>query len=65
MCIRDSYNFMSNLCGDRPGFEEATRALYRDDVEAFASIIAAWPEDIRHYLDRLAGNTAPVESTAI
>jgi len=59
------YNFMSNLCGDRPGFEEATRALYRDDVEAFASIIAAWPEDIRHYLDRLAGNTAPVESTAI
>lgn len=48
------YNFMSNLCGDRPGFEEATRALYRDDLEGFGSIIAHWPEDIRGYLDRLA-----------
>lgn len=57
------YSFMSNLCGDRPGFEEATRALYRDDVAAFEAIIAAWPEDIRRYLNRLAGNTAPAEST--
>lgn len=59
------YNFMSNLCGDRPGFEEATRALYRDDMEAFDANIAAWPDDIKSYLDRLAGKTAVASSTAI
>ena len=58
------YNFMSNLCGDRPGFEEATRALYRDDMEAFDANIAAWPDDIKSYLDRLAGKAAPADSTA-
>ncbi len=48
------YNFMSNLCGDRPGFEEATRALYRDDQAGFDAIAADWPVDVRRYLDRLA-----------
>lgn len=48
-----AYNFMSHLCGDRPGYEEALRALYRDDDAAFAELIAEWPDDIRHHIGHL------------
>lgn len=47
------YNFMSHACGDRPGYEEALRALYRDDDAGFADMIAAWPADIRRHIARL------------
>ena len=53
---RDSaYRFMADRCGDRPGFEEALRALYRDDRQGFDSVIAAWPDDVRAYIARLLG----------
>jgi uncharacterized protein len=48
-----AYNFMSHVCGDRPGYEEALRALYRDDDAAFGAIVAAWPADIRAHIARL------------
>ncbi len=48
-----AYHFMSHLCGDRPGYEEALRALYRDDDAAFAERIADWPGDVRRYIMRL------------
>jgi hypothetical protein len=48
-----AYRFMSDQCGDRPGFEEAIRALYRGDAPALAERTAAWPEDVRAYLGRL------------
>jgi hypothetical protein len=48
------YNFMQAACGDRAGYEDALRALYRDDQEAFAGHIAAWPQDIRRYITRLS-----------
>lgn len=48
-----AYHFMSHVCGDRPGFEEALRALYRDDETAFDELIAAWPDDIRAHIGRL------------
>lgn len=48
-----AYNFMSNVCGDRPGFEEALRSLYRDETSAFETLIAAWPDDIRAHIARL------------
>lgn len=50
-----AYNFMSHLCGDRPGYEEALRALYRDDDAVFAELIADWPEDIRRHIAHLLG----------
>jgi hypothetical protein len=50
-----AYNFMSHLCGDRPGYEEALRALYRDDDAAFAELIAGWPEDVRRHIGHLLG----------
>ena len=51
---RDSaYRFMSDMCGDRPGYEEALRALYRGDEERLGSIIAPWPDDVRGYIEGL------------
>ena len=51
---RDSaYRFMSDMCGDRPGYEEALRALYRGEEERFRALIAEWPEAIRDYVEEL------------
>ena len=49
-----AYHFMSAMAGDFPGFEEASRALFADDRRRFASQIAAWPDDIRDHLVKLA-----------
>ncbi len=44
--------FMWTMAGNRPGFEEASRALYARDRERFDALTAAWPKDIREYLGR-------------
>jgi hypothetical protein len=49
-----AYHFMSTMAGDRPGFEEACRALFADDHRRFGELIAAWPADIRDHIVRLA-----------
>jgi hypothetical protein len=48
-----AYRFMSDMCGDRPGYEEALRALYRGETGGFEALIAGWPADVRAYLARL------------
>ena len=48
-----AYRFMQATCGDRPGYEEALRALYRDEPDAFSERIADWPADIRAFIARL------------
>jgi hypothetical protein len=49
-----AYHFMSTMAGDRPGFEEASRALFADDRRRFAGLIAPWPEDVRDHIIKLA-----------
>lgn len=49
-----AYRFMSALAGDRPGFEEAIRALFAADRHRFNEQIAAWPVDVRNHARRLA-----------
>jgi hypothetical protein len=44
-----AYRFMSAMAGDRPGFEEASRALFAGDRPRFEQHTVAWPEDIRAY----------------
>ena len=48
-----AYSFLTAMAGDRPGYEEAMRALYRDDGARFRALIGAWPEDIRTYAEAL------------
>jgi hypothetical protein len=56
------YRFMSDMCGDRPGYEEALRALYRGERERFDALISEWPEDVRAFIERLLGSSADGQS---
>jgi hypothetical protein len=56
-----AYHFMSAMAGNLPGFEEASRALFADDRRQFASLIAAWPDDIRDHIVGLAFRPDPVD----
>lgn len=49
-----AHKFMSSVAGDRPGYEEALRALYRRDRKGFSTQIASWPEDLQGYVQKLA-----------
>jgi hypothetical protein len=59
-----AYRFMSALAGDRPGYEEATRALYAGQRDHFEVQIQSWPRDIQTHLQKLAKDAfQEVEST--
>ncbi len=49
-----AYRFMAAMGGDLPGFEEATRALFRQDASRFAELIGGWPADVRDHARTLA-----------
>jgi hypothetical protein len=53
-----AYRVATTLAGDRPGYEEAMRALFADDRAAFERHSQPWPADIRAYAMRLAFGTA-------
>jgi uncharacterized protein len=55
-----SYNFMAAMAGDRPGFEEATRALFARDADRFAALVALWPVDLRDHAQWLAKDALEV-----
>ena len=46
--------FMRVMAGDLPGYEEASRAFWRGQRNAFARRIKTWPQDVRDHLLRLA-----------
>ncbi|MBS1997901.1 MAG: DUF2239 family protein [Cyanobacteria bacterium SZAS LIN-2] len=49
-----TYRFISAMAGNKPDFEEATRALFARDREKFNQFIASWPRDIREHAQMLA-----------
>ena len=52
--IERCYKFMNAIAGHRPGFEEATRALFAGERERFETLISAWPTDVAAHARRLA-----------
>ncbi|MBR8179294.1 DUF2239 family protein [Burkholderia ambifaria] len=54
-----AYHFMSAIAGDLPGFEEAARALYANDLARLAELIAGWPDDVRDHALALARGYLP------
>jgi hypothetical protein len=54
-----AYQFMLAMAGDLPGYEEATRALYAEDLSKLAQCIADWPQDVREHVMRLARTAEP------
>lgn len=49
-----AYRFMSAMAGDEAGFEDASRALFAADRDAFMQAQNSWPQDIRSHVQRLA-----------
>ena len=49
-----AFVFMSAMAGDRPHFEEASRALFAGERGRFEQCIDAWPADIREHARHLA-----------
>jgi len=54
-----AYHFMSAIAGDLPGFEEAARALYANDLARLTELIAGWPDDVRDHALALARGDLP------
>jgi len=54
-----AYHFMSAIAGDLPGFEEAARALYANDLARLAELIAGWSDDVRDHALALARGDLP------
>ena len=50
MAQEAAYRVMSVLGGDRPGFEEASRALFAHDLTRVRQIVGGWPEDVATYV---------------
>jgi hypothetical protein len=59
-----AYRFLSFMGGNRPGFEEASRALFRGERESFEALIADWPADIRDFARKLAAGSFQEEAAA-
>lgn len=55
-----TYRFVSVMGGNRPGFEEATRALFAGDSLRFEAEIATWPDDVREHATMLAADAWPL-----
>ena len=49
-----TYRFLSVVAGNREGFEDALRSLYRKDRKGFSRHMANWPPAIRAHALRLA-----------
>ena len=49
-----AYRFISEMAGDLPGFEEATRALFAGKRERFDEMVFPWPGDVRAHAAALA-----------
>jgi hypothetical protein len=49
-----AYRVMTALAGDRPDYEEATRALFAGDAARLAALMRDWPDDIRAYVTTCA-----------
>jgi hypothetical protein len=49
-----AYRFIAAMAGDRPGFEEATRALFAGSSVRFDEQVEDWPADIRAHAKKLA-----------
>lgn len=57
-----TYQFMLAIAGDRPGYEEATRALFAHDYAKLEQLIKKWPQDIKAYILQLSAPAAAVAS---
>lgn len=53
-CLDAACRFLTAMAGDRPGYEEAIRALYAGDRENFDALCVLWPHAIADHARKLA-----------
>lgn len=53
-CLDAAYRFLTVMAGDRPGYEEAIRALYAGDRENFDALCVLWPTPVAEHARGLA-----------
>ncbi len=53
LAVEATSRTMTALAGDRPNYEEASRALFARDELRLHALIADWPTDVRAHLTRL------------
>jgi len=56
--------FMRVVAGDLAGYEEASRALWRGEREAFNRHTRGWPKDVREHARRLAAIARDAQAEA-
>ena len=56
--------FMRTVAGDLAGYEEASRALWRGDRDAFNRHTRGWPKDVRDHARRLAAIARDAQAEA-
>ncbi len=54
-----TYRFMSAIAGNLPKFEEASRALFANDMPKLKELTAGWPGDIRDHIFQLCSTESP------
>jgi hypothetical protein len=59
-----AYRFMSVMAGNRPGFEDASRALFAGDEPTFTRLIDGWPPDICNHVKTLAADALRARENA-
>lgn len=59
-CLDAACRFLTVMAGDRPGYEEAVRALYSGDRENFDALCVLWPTAVAEHARRLAWPKEPV-----
>lgn len=52
-----AYRFMQAMAGDLAGFEDASRALFAEDVADLMQRMAPWPKDVREETLKLLGQS--------
>ncbi|MFC0205880.1 DUF2239 family protein [Novosphingobium soli] len=53
-CLDAACRFLTVMAGDRPGYEEAIRALYAGDRENFDALCVLWPSAVAAHARALA-----------
>jgi predicted ester cyclase len=53
--------FLTSMAGDRPHFEEASRALFDGDTARFEALVERWPRDVREHAVQRAREAARTE----
>lgn len=60
-----AYRFMHAMAGDEPGFEEAARALFANDLPNLRDHLGKWPRDVRRHMLELIEAVTPQRTDSI